>query len=45
MLHVPDQPINPPSYYQDEEMHQCIECGTLSESEFCSNSCFESYMR
>ena len=44
-MFTPDQQINPPEFYQDDELFECLECGTFSNSEICSQSCHEAYMR
>ena len=42
-MFTPDRQTNPPDFYE-EELFECLECGTFSKSEFCSQSCHTTYM-
>lgn len=44
-MYIPDRELNDPIFYESEYVFECLECGEESNSEFCSNICFESYMR
>lgn len=47
---TPDRELNPPEYDDGNytvyyvEVHRCMTCGELSQSEFCNEFCHETYL-
>lgn len=44
-MYIPDRELNDPIFYHKDYLFECFECGQESDSEFCSNDCFEASMR
>lgn len=45
-MYIPDRELDDPIAHEPIfEQFECLVCEKTSNSEFCSNSCFEAYLR
>lgn len=45
-MYIPDRELDDPIAHEPiYDQFECLECGEICESEFCSNNCYEAYLR